>query len=126
MPLGCEYIHTKTDPKEHYYSSDPIFKHDALDKNKLVQFRYNIYDRAPHRLTLNDQRKFYKYLPKLAEEIRDDANRYLFKLMPGTVLIVDNWRIMHGRKGFIGKRVMSGCYAMRDDFLSTAKSLGLV
>ena len=124
-PICSEYIHTKTEPNEHYYSSDPIFKHDPFDDNKIIQFRYNIHDRAPHQLSLVDQRKFYNYLPTLAREIQDESNGYKFMLSPGTVLIVDNWRVMHSRNGFTGKRVMSGCYATRDDFMSTAKTLGL-
>ena len=125
-PLACEYIHTKTSPKEHYYSSDPIFKHDPKDKNKLIQFRYNVYDRAPHQFDLDTQRKFYKYLPELAKEIKDNSNAYEVKLSPGTILIIDNWRIMHARNGFSGKRIMSGCYVTRDDFMSAAKSFELV
>ena len=124
-PLCCEYIHTLTVPNEHYYSTDPIFKHDPQDKNKLLQFRYNAYDRAPHQLSLGDQRKFYNYLPRLAREVQDTSNGYWFRLIPGTILLVDNWRVMHGRNAFSGKRIMSGCYATRDDFMSTAKSLGL-
>ena len=125
-PLSCEYIHTKTSPAEHYYSSDPIFKHDPLDEHKLVQFRYNMYDRAPHQFDLERQRKFYKYLPELAREIKDTANGYCLNLSPGTILLVDNWRVMHARNGFRGKRIMSGCYVTRDDFMSSAKSLGLI
>ena len=125
IPMCCEYIHTKTEPKEHYYSSDTIFKHDPFDPTKLVQFRYNVYDRAPHQMGLEDQRSLYRYLPQLAKEVQDESNGYWFKLKPGTVLLVDNWRVMHGRNGFTGKRIMSGCYALRDDYMSTAKSLGL-
>ena len=86
-PFSCEYIHTITTPKEHYYSSDPIFKHDPLDKNELIQFRYYIYDRAPHKFDLDTQRKFYTFLPELAKEIRDLSNSYNLKLSPGTILM---------------------------------------
>ena len=126
IPFSCEYVHTISTPHEHYYSSDPIFKHDPQDKDILIQFRYNVYDRAPHQFDLDTQRKFYKYLPQLAKEIRDNSNGYAIRLSPGTILIIDNWRVMHARNGFNGKRIMSGCYVARDDFMSAAKSMMLV
>jgi gamma-butyrobetaine dioxygenase len=44
-----------------------------------------------------------------------------FKLDPGDLFIVDNRRVLHGRKGFTGAggRHLQGCYADRDGLLST-------
>ena len=44
-----------------------------------------------------------------------------FKLDPGDLFIVDNRRVLHGRKGFTsaGGRHLQGCYADRDGLLST-------
>jgi len=42
-------------------------------------------------------------------------------LQPGEMLIFDNWRVMHGRGEFIGKRKMSGCYINREDFESSCR-----
>ena len=43
------------------------------------------------------------------------------KLGPGDLFIVDNRRVLHGRKGFTsaGGRHLQGCYADRDGLLST-------
>ena len=42
-------------------------------------------------------------------------------LEPGEMLIFDNWRVMHGRGEFIGKRKMCGCYINREDFESSCR-----
>jgi gamma-butyrobetaine dioxygenase len=44
-----------------------------------------------------------------------------FKLDPSDLFIVDNRRVLHGRKGFTsaGGRHLQGCYADRDGLLST-------
>ncbi|KJR86634.1 trimethyllysine dioxygenase [Sporothrix schenckii 1099-18] len=43
---------------------------------------------------------------------------YWTQLQPGTPLIFDNWRVMHGRSAFVGVRRMCGGYTARDDFIS--------
>ena len=98
------------------------FKHCELT-GELEQFRFNAYDRAPHAWSLDDQKLFYEYYPKLGEIVK--ANVCKLKLEPGQVLVVNNWRAMHGRNAFKGHRVLSGCYIDRDSFMSRAKSLGL-
>ena len=123
-PVSGEYVHTNSEPHQHFLSDDVIFKHNRNDK--LIGFRYNMNDRAPHRLSLDQQRKFYKFYPRLSKVVNDPSNVFTFGLQPGTVLLINNWRVMHGRLSFEGKRIMSGCYIARDDFLSTARSLGLV
>ena len=37
-------------------------------------------------------------------------------LKPGQLLIFNNWRVLHGRSEFSGKRKMSGCYINKEDF----------
>ncbi|KAI1130897.1 trimethyllysine dioxygenase [Nemania abortiva] len=43
---------------------------------------------------------------------------YRFQLVPGTVLIFDNGRVLHGRDAFTGVRRICGGYINRDDFIS--------
>jgi len=45
------------------------------------------------------------------------------QLEPGTVLIFDNWRVLHGRSAFTGIRRMCGGYINRDDFISRWRNL---
>ena len=46
-------------------------------------------------------------------------------LKPGELLIFNNWRILHGRGSFKGKRKMAGCYINMEDFSSRCKTIGL-
>ncbi len=36
----------------------------------------------------------------------------------GTLVVFDNWRTLHGRAPFRGKRTLTGCYHDRQLFLS--------
>lgn len=70
--------------------------------------------------------KFYKAYVELAKRIMDPANALWLKLEPGQIAFIDNWRVMHGRSAFTGRRVMCGCYLSRDDWLSRARVAGVL
>lgn len=48
----------------------------------------------------------------------DPVRQLRLKLAPGTVLVLDNWRVLHGRQPFSGRRVLCGAYHDRQDFES--------
>ncbi|XP_037779925.1 trimethyllysine dioxygenase, mitochondrial-like [Penaeus monodon] len=130
-PEGYKFLSETAIPSEyieegrHHLSLDTIFKHDPA-KGRIKQFRYNIYDRAPlSSIPLEHMQEFYLHLRNLTSIIRNPKNEYWIKLEPGKVLLTDNWRLMHGRAAFSGKRVMGGCYLDNDDFLSKANVLGI-
>ncbi len=53
----------------------------------------------------------------LAEWFADPAHRMEFKMVAGDVLVVDNHRLLHGRRPFdpsIGRRHLQGCYIDHD------------
>jgi trimethyllysine dioxygenase len=45
------------------------------------------------------------------------------QLEPGKPLIFDNWRMLHGRTSFIGKRRVCGGYIGMDDFMARWRML---
>lgn len=47
------------------------------------------------------------------------------KLVPGTPVIFDNWRVLHGRDAFEGERRMCGGYIGMDDFLARCRAVGV-
>lgn len=95
-------------------------------KNK-TRSRFNPYDRAPLRtVPPEDMAHFYDSYEALTNIIRRQESEFWIKLKPGMVLLVDNWRVMHGRSGFTGKRVICGCYLPRDDWTSRARVMGLL
>ncbi|KAJ8889836.1 hypothetical protein PR048_009340 [Dryococelus australis] len=93
----------------------------------LEQVRYNLYDRAPL-LTVPYEgiEQVYSDLKWLTRVIRDPTGEWWFKLEPGIVVFIDNWRVLHGRASYTATRRMAGCYLGRADYLSTARQLGFV
>ncbi|KAH9827158.1 Trimethyllysine dioxygenase [Teratosphaeria destructans] len=81
--------------------SAPPFHHDSLT-GKLTQW----YDAAAQFDAL----------------VRSPEWQYRFALRPGRLLLFDNWRVLHGRAAFTGKRRMCGGYIPRDDFISKFKA----
>lgn len=47
-------------------------------------------------------------------------------MQPGTVMIYNNWRVLHGRTSFTGKRIFGGCYVSMTEFLSKARTFKLI
>ena len=69
-------------------------------------------------------KKYFNYFEgKIINEQNSAATKRLEK---GVVIFVDNFRVMHGRTGFDGNRTVSGAYLTRDDWISTARTFGLL
>ncbi len=100
----------------------PIFR---LDNNELVQVSFNNYDRTEFRIDEKATNKFYKAIKKFDELANSDQFQWRYILKPGELLIFNNWRILHGRGSFKGKRKMAGCYINMEDFLSSCKIHGI-
>ncbi|KAJ5217687.1 Trimethyllysine dioxygenase [Penicillium citrinum] len=94
------------------------------DKGKLYQIRWNNYDRAPKTdWTLGQQNKWYA-AARAYDSILNERKRLIqTQLKPGTALIFDNWRMLHGRTEFTGKRRMCGGYVNGDDYISRLRLL---
>lgn len=112
--------------KLHLVNEDTIFKHHPFSKN-IVQIRYTPYDLDTYRChPQQNMNQFYSGLKVLKDEISCDENRHWIHLKPGTVLVTDNWRILHGRSEFTGSRTLCGMYVSRSDYLSRLRSLGII
>ena len=56
---------------------------------------------------------YYKARNKISEKYNSDKYRIEFKLMPGDLMMMDNYRLLHGRTSFDtneGNRYLQGCY----------------
>jgi trimethyllysine dioxygenase len=92
----------------HLRAERPAFSLDA--SGRLVQVSFNNYDRAPMLLDHHAQQRFYHAYGLLHSHVIDQDNWLKIKMTPGTTLIFDNWRNLHGRMGYSGKRTFYGCY----------------
>ncbi|ETN47036.1 trimethyllysine dioxygenase [Cyphellophora europaea CBS 101466] len=108
--------------------ADPSMRPNALSPSTLTQVRWNNCDRSPltvfpsHSVMLGWYRA-----AKLWKEILESGEfEVQVKLRPGEPVVFDNWRVLHGRKAFEGKRRMCGAYTAMDDFRAGAQALGVV
>ncbi|CAL1573797.1 unnamed protein product [Knipowitschia caucasica] len=125
VPIKHEYIENTGDHRNQMRGIGPLLEVYSWNK-ELYMIRYNNYDRsvintAPH----NVVQSWYVAHQELTAEMRCPQNELWVKLHPGTVIFIDNWRVMHGRESFTGLRQLCGCYLTRDDVLSRARSFGL-
>jgi trimethyllysine dioxygenase len=96
----------------------------GLDHNgDVVQIAYNNYDRAPFRLPTPRMNAFYRALKLFNRMINDPANEITMRLAPGTALLFDNGRTLHGRRAYQGVRWLCGAYLNREDFDSKLRVL---
>ncbi|KAI8913223.1 hypothetical protein EDD86DRAFT_199982 [Gorgonomyces haynaldii] len=90
----------------------------------LHQIRFNNDDRT--KIFCRDQEQmleFYQALKEWTLLLRKPENELWMKLKPGTAVMVDNWRTLHGRSAFTGKRRVVGSYHGHDDYMSRLKTL---
>ena len=90
----------------------------------LIFHRFNVYDRGPlSHLSADDISAYYNAFRALAEEIQDPSSVYEVVPKPGRMMVFDNWRVLHGRRGFTGKRIMTGCYVSRGEYLNKLRTV---
>jgi trimethyllysine dioxygenase len=109
------------EPGVHLTAERPTLRLNS--KGELVQVTFNNYDRAPFLLDDDAMRRFYHAYGLFHRHVMDQDNWLKIPLRPGTALIFDNWRNLHGRMGYVGKRVFCGCYTNRAELDSKLRVL---
>jgi trimethyllysine dioxygenase len=105
----------------HLKAEHPVI---GLDGNgDLAQIAYNNYDRAPFALAGPRMAAFYRALKLFNQLINDPSNEISMRLAPGTALLFDNGRTLHGRRAYQGYRRLCGAYLNREDFDSKLRVL---
>jgi trimethyllysine dioxygenase len=109
------------EPGIHLTAERPVIR---LDRRGIVeQVSFNNYDRAPFRLPPSEEVAFYRAYAKFHELLNDRDSWLVVRLDPGDALLFDNWRTLHGRMAYTGRRVFVGCYHNREDFESRRRVL---
>jgi trimethyllysine dioxygenase len=99
----------------------PLFRHNR--SGDLVQVSYNNHDRAPFVLPVEQHRRFYRALATFAALCADSRLHYRRRLLPGSVLLFDNWRLLHARDAYVGYRRLAGAYLNKEDVESRLRVL---
>ena len=86
---------------------------------------YNNRSVAPFDLPLEIMQDYYGAYRRFGRMLQTDERfQVSFRLAPGELFIVDNRRVLHGRKGFGGgRRRLQGCYADTDSLRSSIATL---
>jgi trimethyllysine dioxygenase len=80
----------------------------------LIQVRWNNDDRAVLDMSIKHTVRWYDAARKFDKILKSDEMQYWAQLEPGRPLIFDNWRVLHGRSSFTGKRRICGGYSKLD------------
>jgi len=114
--------HAAGEPDAFYSSAPghPIINLGQGDRsNDVVQIRYNNDDRSVLKdLKSEELEDWYDALRLWDKYLKSTDAEYWAQLSPGTAVVVDNHRVLHGRSAFTGKRRMCGAYIGIDDYHS--------
>ena len=106
----------------HLMAARPVFRHDHT--GTLVQVSYNNSDRAPFLLPPDEMARLYDALRAFDQLANSESMQWRQVLRPGEALLFDNWRTLHGRHAYAGKRTMCGAYLNHEDFESRLRIAG--
>jgi trimethyllysine dioxygenase len=61
---------------------------------------------------------FYDALRAFEQLANDERLIWSQVLRPGEAMLFDNWRVLHGRRSYTGRRHLCGAYLNHEDFES--------
>jgi [2-(trimethylamino)ethyl]phosphonate dioxygenase len=100
----------------------PLIELDVAGAVRVV--RYNNRSIGPLDIDAEEVPAFYDAYRRFARLLHDPAMTVGFRLGPGDLFIVDNRRVLHGRRGFSGgRRHLQGTYADADSLMSKLRVL---
>ncbi len=100
----------------------PLIELDS--EGELRAVRYNNRSAAPFDLPEDVVVPYYAAYQRFSRLLHDPAVTVGFRLAAGDLFIVDNQRVLHGRRGFgSGRRHLQGAYADKDGLLSKLRVL---
>lgn len=107
----------------HLRAERPAIRLDSY--GNIAQISFNNYDRAPLKLPALQMAEFYRSYGLLHKLVNDRSNWLKIRLNAGDALWFDNWRTLHGRMEYTGKRLFIGCYHNREDIESRRRVLAI-
>jgi len=97
------------------YAERPLIQLSA--RGDVTAVHYNSRSIAPLRLSNSDTRSYYAAYRRFGALLRDARFQLELRLDDGNLVVFDNQRILHGRKGYSSAgypRHLRGCYLTRD------------
>jgi len=128
-PSALEILSRSAVPFRYFEAGTVDLRHRAplIELNiegRLRTIRFNNRSMAPLDLDAEETLAFYAAYRHFARLLHDPQLTVGFRLRPGDLFIVDNRRVLHGRRGFSGgRRHLQGAYADVDSLLSKLRIL---
>ncbi|KZP00626.1 Trimethyllysine dioxygenase [Calocera viscosa TUFC12733] len=123
IPIPC---HAAGD-EETFYRPDPTSGYPVLSLDPhtgdVRHVRWNNNDRSAMNAVHPDLMEQWQAIRDWNACLTDPEAEYWVKLKPGTVVVIDNQRVLHGRAEFTGRRQMCGAYIGKDDFMARLRAL---
>ncbi len=98
-----------------------MFNLDA--EGEIISFRFAERSAAPLVLPEELMRRVYAARRALLSLAYNPDYQIRIRLSPGDALLIDNYRLMHGREAFSGARHLRQCNLDRDEVLSRYRLL---
>ncbi|XP_034039570.1 gamma-butyrobetaine dioxygenase [Thalassophryne amazonica] len=74
-------------------------------------------------LPLHQVQPFYRALKAYENLMNRPENLVTYKMEPGDMVTFDNWRLLHGRRSYVGMRHLEGAYLDWDEVMSRFRLL---
>jgi trimethyllysine dioxygenase len=116
-PIPGEYLGDGV----HLRAERPVLRHH---RGVLRQVSFNTADRAPLHMSPEELDALYPALVEFERHANHPDNIWEHVLEPGEALLFDNWRVLHGRRAYTGRRHMCGAYVNQEDFESRRRVVG--
>lgn len=107
----------------------PVFTHSVPHvrphPKNLTQIRWNNDDRHSSTQWPSHERMvmWYRAARVWQQLLASKDFQWEVQLQPGTPIVFDNWRTVHGRKAFEGQRRVCGGYIGMDEFLARSRAV---
>jgi len=119
-PVVGQYV----EPGVNLSAERPPLRFDS--QGHLAQVTFNNYDRAPFMIRPAEDAESLRDAYAALHTLLDDPScRTHISWEPGQTLVFDNWRVLHGRTAFEGKRRFYGCYTNHEDLTSKLRHINL-
>ena len=125
----------KVDYKDGYYEARQTF-FTVNHEGEVIKINYNYCDRQPFDSQSVDEMQsvlgcdpnkaivtYYKAMRNLHGLLYGNKFMYQMKLLPGVLLVFNNHRLLHGRKGLTGHRKLCGTSINSEEWESRLKLL---
>jgi gamma-butyrobetaine dioxygenase len=88
-------------------------------EGQVARIHWNTRSMSTVTLPLDRAEEFYRVWRTFAGMLRGPEFARRVRLQPGELVAFDNGRVLHGRTGFTGERLLEGCYVGRDGVASS-------